>query len=141
KRARAIEYSRGHDNRRRLYRELIAATRATQAAVQQAAERLADLPGIAAERWRAQLGHYLPLIERILIQSERRVLRGQPVPAGEKLISLFEPHADIIVKGGRDVQYGHKLNLVAPGRTKKFVDPKMIDWSYHLPKRQAGASM
>ena len=23
----------------------------------------------------------------------------------------FEPHADIIVKGGRDVQYGHKLNL------------------------------
>src|SRR5712691_981535 len=38
KRARAIEYSRGHDNRRRLYRELIAATRATQAAVQQAAE-------------------------------------------------------------------------------------------------------
>src|SRR6266566_3176335 len=71
KRARAIEYSRGHDNRRRLYRELIAATRATQAAVQQAAERLADLPGIAAERWRAQLGHYLPLIERILAQSER----------------------------------------------------------------------
>jgi IS5 family transposase len=25
---------------------------------------------------------------------------------------LFEPHADIIVKGVRDVQYGHKLNLV-----------------------------
>src|SRR6266436_5658230 len=103
KRARAIEYSRGHDKRRRLYRELITATRATQAAVQQAAERLANLPGIAAERWRAQLGHYLPLIERILVQSERRVLRGQPVPAGEKLVSLFEPHADIIVKGVRDV--------------------------------------
>ncbi len=121
KRARAIEYSRGHDNRRRLYRELIAATRATQAAVQQAAERLADLPGIAAERWRAQLGHYLPLIERILVQSERRVLRGQPVPAGEKLVSLFEPHADIIVKGGRDVQYGHKLNLVT-GKSGLILD-------------------
>jgi transposase, IS5 family len=121
KRARAIEYSRGHDNRRRLYRELIAATRATQAAVQQAAERLADLPGIAAERWRAQLGHYLPLIERILVQSERRVLRGQPVPAGEKLVSLFEPHADIIVKGVRDVQYGHKLNLVT-GKSGLILD-------------------
>ncbi|HEX9570670.1 MAG TPA: ISNCY family transposase [Burkholderiales bacterium] len=121
KRARAIEYSRGHDNRRRLYRELIAATRATQAAVQQAAERLANLPGIAAERWRAQLGHYLPLIERILVQSERRVLRGQPVPAGEKLVSLFEPHADIIVKGGRDVQYGHKLNLVT-GKSGLILD-------------------
>src|SRR5712671_7229511 len=121
KRARAIEYSRGHDNRRRLYRELIAATRAAQAAVQQAAERLADLPGIAVERWRAQLSHYLPLIERILVQSERRVLRGQPVPAGEKLVSLFEPHADIIVKGGRDVQYGHKLNLVT-GKSGLILD-------------------
>jgi len=121
KRARAIEYSRGHDKRRRLYHELIAATRATQAAVQQAAERLADLPGIAAERWRAQLSHYLPLIERILVQSERRVLRGQPVPAGEKLVSLFEPHADIIVKGARDVQYGHKLNLVT-GKSGLILD-------------------
>src|ERR1700726_1581594 len=35
KRARAIEYSRGKDNRRRLYRELITATRATQVALQE----------------------------------------------------------------------------------------------------------
>src|SRR5438034_11805331 len=96
KSARAIEYSRGKDNRRRLYGELIAATRATQAARHEAGERLADLAGIAAERWRAQLGHYLPLIERILAQSQRRVLDGQAVPASEKLVSLFEPHADII---------------------------------------------
>ncbi len=26
-------------------------------------------------------------------------------------MSLFEPHTDIIVKGFRDVQYGHKINL------------------------------
>jgi IS5 family transposase len=44
-----------------------------------------------------------PLIERILAQSHRRVLDGQAVPAGEKLVSLFEPHADIILKGARDV--------------------------------------
>ncbi len=121
KRARAIEYSRGKAKRRRLYRELIAATRATQAALQQAGKRLADLAGTAAERWRAQLGHYLPLIERILAQSQRRVLDGQAVPAGEKLVSLFEPHADIIVKGSRDVQYGHKLNLVT-GRSGLILD-------------------
>src|SRR6202011_5464880 len=112
KRARAIEYSRGKDKKRRLYRELIAATRATQAALPEAGQRLADLAGIATERWRAQLSHYLPLIERILAQSQRRVLDGQAVPASEKLVSLFEPHADIILKGARDMQYGHKLNLV-----------------------------
>ena len=111
KRARAIEYSRGKDNRRRLYRELVAATRATRVALQHAAERLADLTGMAAERWRAQLGHYLPLIESMLAQTEQRVSKTGQYRPGEKLVSLFEPHVDIIVKGARDVQYGHKLNL------------------------------
>ena len=27
------------------------------------------------------------------------------------MVSLFEPHTDIIRKGGRRVQYGHKVNL------------------------------
>jgi IS5 family transposase len=99
----------------------IAATRATQAALQEAAERLATIVGTAAERWRARAGHYLPLIERILAQSERRVLHGLAMPAGEKLVSLFEPHADIIVKGTREVQYGHKLNLVT-GKSGLILD-------------------
>ena len=68
KRAQAIQYSRGKDNRRRLYRELIAATRATQTALHHAGERLADLVGMAAERWRAQLGHYLPLITSFIMR-------------------------------------------------------------------------
>src|SRR5271163_4250511 len=46
---------------------------------------------------------------------------GEAVPAGEKLVSLFEPHADIIVKGGREVQYGHKLNL-ATGKSGLILD-------------------
>jgi IS5 family transposase len=118
---RAIEYSRGRDKKRQLYRELIAATRATWAALHQAAERLANISGMAAERWRARVGHYLPLIERVLAQSERRVLHGLAGPAGEKLVSLFEPHADIIVKGTREVQYGHKLNL-ATGKSGLILD-------------------
>jgi transposase, IS5 family len=121
RRARAIDYSRGKDTKRQPYRKLIVATRATQAALQQAAERLANAAGMAAERWRAQVSHYLPLIERILAQSQRRVVEGLAVPAGEKLVSLFEPHADIIVKGGRDVQYGHKLNLIT-GKSGLILD-------------------
>jgi transposase, IS5 family len=49
-------------------------------------------------RWRAEVAHYLPLIARVLVQTRRRVLDGEIVPASEKLVSLFEPHADIIVK-------------------------------------------
>src|SRR3954468_13811169 len=103
KRAVAIRYSRGKAQRVKLYKELLAATRATLATMREAARRLAACAGLAAEAWRARLEHYLPLIERILAQTERRVLAGEAVPAGEKLVSLFEPHADIIVKGGRDV--------------------------------------
>ncbi len=121
KRALAIWYSRGKARKAKLYRDLIAATRATVTALQRAAQRLAACATIAAEVWRGQVRHYLPLIERIITQAERRVLAGEAVPAGEKLVSLFEPHADIIVKGGRAVHYGHKLNLTT-GRSGLILD-------------------
>jgi IS5 family transposase len=121
KRARAIDYSRGKAKKRVLYRELIAAVQATRAELQTVAEGLPETVGMAAARWRAGVNHYLPLIARIIDQSERRVLKGEAVPAGEKLVSLFEPHADIIVKGGREVQYGHKLNL-ATGKSGLILD-------------------
>src|SRR5215472_7680505 len=70
----------------------------------------------------ARRGRPLPAADpRILAQSERRVLNGETVPAGDKLVSLFEPHADIICKGGRQVQYGHKLNL-ATGKSGLILD-------------------
>jgi IS5 family transposase len=119
KRALAIQYARGRSQKAKLDRELIAVTRATMAAVREVAAHLAA--GIEAELWRAAVGHYLPLIERIITQTERRVLGGEAVPAVEKLVSLFEPHADIIVKGGRAVQYGHKLNLTT-GRSGLILD-------------------
>lgn len=111
KRAHAIQHSRGKDRKAKLYRELIAATETTMASVREVERHLPAT--IEAELWRLQARHYLPLIERIVDQARRRVLGGEAVPAGAKLVSLFEPHADIIVKGGRDVQYGHKLNLTS----------------------------
>ncbi len=121
KRARRIQFTRGRPNRVQLYRELITIARTTLAYVQQASERLAvaSTPPIAL--WQIQVRHYRPLIERIIRQSERRVLAGEQVPAGEKLVSLFEEHADIIVKGGRDTEYGHKLNLTT-GRSGMILD-------------------
>ena len=121
KRALAIQYSRGKARKAKLYCDLIAATRATVGTLQHAAQRLTACVSIEAELWRSQLRHYLPLIERVIDQAERRVLAGEAVPAGEKLVSLFEPHADIIVKGGRDVHYGHKLNLTT-GRSGLILD-------------------
>jgi IS5 family transposase len=66
---------------------------------------------MAAHRLLAELERALTLLKRILDQTERRILRQEKVPAAEKLVSFFECHTDIIVKGGRDTQYGHKVFL------------------------------
>jgi IS5 family transposase len=120
KRARNIQFTRGRPRRVQLYRELLQTTRATLAYLQHAAAQLTTATAGAAARWQAKVDRYRPLIERIIAQTERRLLAGEPVPAGDKLVSLFEPHADIIRKG-REVAYGHKLNLTT-GRSGLILD-------------------
>jgi IS5 family transposase len=121
RRAYAIQYTRGRTGRVPHYRALIKITRSMLADLEAAQLKLEQAPDPMVEVWRAALAHYRPMIEQIIAQTERRVLRGESVPAGEKIVSLFEPHADIIVKGGRDVEYGHKLNLTA-GKSGLILD-------------------
>src|SRR5258707_15816011 len=121
KRALAIDHSRSQAQRIRLYRELIAVTRASLGYLRQAAVRVAAAASVAGEIWQAEARHYEPLIVRIIEQSERPGLHGEAVPAPEKLVSLFEPHADIILKGSRQPCYGHKLNLTS-GRSGLILD-------------------
>ena len=46
-------------------------------------------------------------------QSERRVLNGESVAAGEKLVSLFEEHTAIIARGkaAKKTEFGRKVWL------------------------------
>ena len=71
--------------------------------------------------WLLEVAHYAPLIRQVIEQTQRRVFQGEKVPATEKIFSLFEEHTDIIVKGSRDIQYGHKLNL-STGRSGLILD-------------------
>jgi hypothetical protein len=66
---------------------------------------------LALEVWQLQVAHYKPLIQQVIEQTKRRVFADEKVPATEKIVSIFEEHTDIIVKGSRDIQYGHKINL------------------------------
>ena len=121
KRWQAIEYTRGRPKRVPLYRALIRIVRTTLAYLREVATRLVSSMNPAVALWRDKVRQYEPLIESVIAQSERRVLRGETVPAREKLVSLFETHADIIVKGKGDVRYGHKLNL-STGRSGLVLD-------------------
>jgi len=129
KRMRAIVYTRGADKKARLYQDLIKATRNTLGYIDQA-DRVLKCSGVAMcmeyAAWQVQVKHYQPLIERVIDQAERRVFQGEKVPAEEKIFSIFEEHTDIIVKGSRDIQYGHKLNL-STGRSGLILDVVIED--------------
>ena len=121
KRWQAITFTRGRPKRVPLYRDLIRIARTTLAYLRGAAAWLRGSTNPAVALWQAKVRHYEPLVERVIAQSERRVLCGEAVPAQDKLVSLFETHADIVVKGKRDVRYGHKLNLTT-GRSGLILD-------------------
>ncbi|HZJ21506.1 MAG TPA: ISNCY family transposase [Pricia sp.] len=53
----------------------------------------------------------LPLMRQVYGMTEKRELMGLTVPNDEKVFSIYELHTDIIVKGGRKVEFGHKVDL------------------------------
>jgi transposase, IS5 family len=68
-----------------------------------------------------KLAQAINLLKRVMDQTQRRVLRGEKIPAREKIVSFFETHTDIIVKSNRDTQYGHKVFLTG-GRSNLILD-------------------
>lgn len=60
---------------------------------------------------RERLEQLLPMMEKVYSMTKRRELDGEAVPNDEKLFSIYEEHTDIIVKGQREVEFGHKVNL------------------------------
>jgi IS5 family transposase len=59
------------------------------------------------------LGDVLPSIHTVVETAERAGLRGETVPASERVFSIFEPHVELIVRGKRSkpVEFGHKIVL------------------------------
>jgi IS5 family transposase len=76
---------------------------------------------IAYDSWLTQKNHFIPLILKVVDQTQRRIFNEESVTATEKIFSLFEEHTDIIKKGGREIKYGHKLNL-SSGKSGLILD-------------------
>lgn len=68
----------------------------------------------------------IPLTERIVDQTTRRVMHDESVPAAEKVVSIFEPHTDIIKKDRRETFYGHKICLTG-GRSNLISDCLIVE--------------
>jgi IS5 family transposase len=118
-RAYAIKFHRRMVDLRATYRELIRSTEEVCAAAKTVVAGVADVAELASLR--KQLIELLPLVERVIDQSRRRVLEGEKVPADEKIVSIFESHSDILVKNNRTTYYGHKSCLTG-GKSSLVLD-------------------
>ena len=70
--------------------------------------------------------HYGQLTEKVIDQTHRRVVLGQSVAAADKVVSIFEPHTDIIVKDRRDTIFGHKICLTG-GASNLILDCMIVE--------------
>jgi IS5 family transposase len=119
RRALGILNAKSNEQRLPLYRDLLKITEKTVRNARSTAEELDNVKAsgmkevVRAGALAQQIRHYVDLAERVIDQTQRRVLRAESVPASEKLVSIFEPHTDIIIKDRREVLYGHKICLTS----------------------------
>jgi IS5 family transposase len=107
----AVQYAKKEGQRKAAYRDLLKLAHKTVGYATAAiplAKNQAGLEGLALA---AELERYVGLSRQVIDQTERRVLKGEKVPAADKIVSIFEPHTDIIVKDRRETYYGHKVCL------------------------------
>jgi IS5 family transposase len=78
------------------YQKLVQATQATLRQAEQVLPALQAQATPAAQKLAATLETFIPRAKQVVAQTVRRVFEQEKVPAAEKIVSLFEPHTDII---------------------------------------------
>ena len=73
-----------------------------------------------------ELKHYIPLAKQVIDQAYRRIVLKENLPASEKIFSIFEPETDIIVKGQREIVFGHKI-LMVTGKSSLILQLETLD--------------
>lgn len=72
-----------------------------------------------------ELEKLMVLCRQVYDVAYRREIMKEEIPSREKLFSIFETHTDIIVKGHREVKFGHKVSL-ATGQSNLILDCEII---------------
>ena len=106
--------------------DYLAAARDLSAKVRESLLALCEQP-LQQEHWEA-LAYFHGMLDKHLGLVERRLLRGQSIPAAEKVYSLFEPHTEWIAKGKvrPPVELGHRL-LVSTDQNELVHDYRVLD--------------
>ena len=124
----AIQYAKKQSKRIAAYKDLLKVTHKVCGYAQRSIEALNNsaFTGSSGLMLIVEIKHYLDLTRRVIDQTERRVLNGEKVTAEDKIVSIFEPHTDIICKDNRDTYYGHKICLTG-GASNLILDCKILE--------------
>ena len=60
-------------------------------------------------------------MQQVYDMTYRKEILGEQVPNDGKIFSIYELHTDIIVKGSREILFGHKVNI-ATGKSNLILD-------------------
>lgn len=85
-----------------------------------------------------ELKALLPKMEKVYDITRRHELLGESVPNAEKIFSIYEEHTDIIVKGRREAEFGHKVNLTT-GKSNLILDLEIVGGNPSDSQLYAGA--
>ena len=116
-----IQHAKNKKQRYNNYLDLLKVTRKAVGYAQHTVDVLKHSPDLSAIAICEGLNHYVDLTVHVINQTEKRVVHGESVPASQKVVSIFEPHTDVIVKDRRDTFYGHKVCLTG-GRSNLIID-------------------
>jgi IS5 family transposase len=114
RRALGIVNARTKKERVKLYRDLLKVTRKTVSDAERVTNELERLPAtdpLVAIALDAELRHYIALARQVIAQTQRRVIDGESLGPEDKIVSIFEPHTDIIIKDRRETFFGHKVTI------------------------------
>ena len=98
---------------KRCWRELIARVRGIVGVAERFASQSRRHPDLAVQAVVAQIERVLPSIRVVASTAERANLKGETVPASERVFSIFEPHTELIKRGKsyKPVEFGHMVML------------------------------
>jgi IS5 family transposase len=104
---------RGREQLKPYYQRLVQTTKATVRQAERVLTELQNQAADAADKLIESMHTFLPRAQQVLDQTVRRVFCGENVPPADKLVSIFEPHTDIIRRGkpNKDTEFGHKVWL------------------------------
>jgi len=98
-------------HRKRFYKDLITIAHEVFLMGERCVKEMKTHPAPEILSLYEDLDHFLTMSAVAIDQCERRVVKGEKVPASEKIVSIFEDHTDIIKRGKTQspTEFGHKV--------------------------------